>query len=76
MSMLQLAQRVIDLTGSASQLVFKPLPNDDPRQRCPDITRARDQLGWAPTVALDEGLKHTIAHLEQLLRRLDAAPAA
>ncbi|MDP3221717.1 MAG: SDR family oxidoreductase [Rubrivivax sp.] len=76
MSMLQLAQRVIELTGSASQLVFKPLPNDDPRQRCPDITRAREQLGWAPTVALDEGLKQTIAHLDQLLKRLDAAPAA
>ena len=72
MSMLQLAQRVIDLTGARSTLVFKPLPSDDPRQRRPDISRAQEQLGWAPSVALDEGLKRTIAYMDQLLQRLDA----
>jgi UDP-glucuronate decarboxylase len=73
MTMLQLAQRVIELTGSASRLVFKPLPNDDPRQRCPDITLAREQLGWQPTVDLDEGLRLTIANMELRLRGLGFA---
>ncbi len=73
MSMLQLAQRVIELTGARSTLVFKPLPSDDPRQRRPDISRAQEQLGWTPSVALDEGLKRTIAYMDQLLQRLDGA---
>ncbi|SOD99810.1 UDP-glucuronic acid decarboxylase family protein [Caenispirillum bisanense] len=59
-TMLQLAEAVIRLTGSRSRLVHKPLPADDPRQRQPDITRARDLLGWEPRVALDEGLRKTI----------------
>jgi UDP-glucuronate decarboxylase len=64
----QLAERVIDLTGSKSQLVHRPLPQDDPKQRQPDITMARDKLGWEPTVDLDEGLKPTIAYFEQEIR--------
>ncbi len=59
-SMTELAQRVIALTGSASQLVTAPLPEDDPRQRQPDISRARELLGWQPAIGLDEGLKRTI----------------
>jgi UDP-glucuronate decarboxylase len=64
----QLAERVIDLTGSKSQLVHRPLPQDDPKQRQPDITIARDKLGWEPTVQLDEGLKPTIAYFEEEIR--------
>ena len=64
----QLAERVIDLTGSKSKLVHRPLPQDDPRQRQPDITMARDKLGWEPTVRLDDGLKPTIAYFEEEIR--------
>ena len=60
-SMAELAGRVIALTGSASTIQSAPLPADDPRQRQPDIGRARDLLGWQPTIDLDEGLKRTIA---------------
>jgi UDP-glucuronate decarboxylase len=65
----QLAERVIDLTGAGSKLVHKPLPQDDPTQRCPDITLAKKLLGgWQPKVELDAGLKKTIAYFEQLIR--------
>jgi UDP-glucuronate decarboxylase len=66
-TMLDLAHRVIDLTGSPARIVHRPLPEDDPRQRCPDIARARAVLGWEPTVALREGLARTIAYFEALL---------
>lgn len=66
-SMLDLAQNVLDLTGSRSTLVFQPLPQDDPRQRRPDITRAREALDWQPKVPLREGLEKTIAYFERLL---------
>lgn len=62
MTMLQFAEAVIKATGSKSKLVFKPLPQDDPKQRQPDITRARKILGWEPKVGLDEGLKKTIEY--------------
>lgn len=62
-----LAERIIALTGSRSGIVYRPLPQDDPTQRCPDITRARATLGWAPNVALDDGLSRTIAYFERLL---------
>ena len=71
----QLAEMVIELTGSASKLVFKPLPADDPMQRQPDIRLARERLGWEPTVPLREGLGHTIAFFDRLLSG-QAAPAA
>ena len=64
----ELAEKVIDLTGSGSKLVYKPLPSDDPMQRQPDITLAREKLGWEPTVQLDEGLKRTIPYFERLLQ--------
>ncbi|MCX7426516.1 MAG: SDR family oxidoreductase [Planctomycetia bacterium] len=59
-SMLELARRIVDLTGSTSRLVYQPLPADDPARRQPDITLARKHLGWEPTVPLDEGLAKTI----------------
>lgn len=66
-TMIELAEAVRDLTGSRSELVHEPLPQDDPRQRQPDITEARRCLGWEPKVALREGLPPTIAHFEALL---------
>jgi UDP-glucuronate decarboxylase len=63
-----LAEKVIALTGARSELIFKPLPVDDPVQRCPNIDLARKTLGWEPKIPLDEGLKHTIAYFDQLLR--------
>ena len=62
MTIRQLAERIIALTGSRSRIVEKPLPVDDPRVRQPDITRARTILGWEPKVALDEGLAKTLAY--------------
>jgi UDP-glucuronate decarboxylase len=66
----ELAEQVIDLTGSGSKMVHKPLPQDDPRQRQPDISRAADQLNWAPKVALRDGLRKTIAYFDGLLARM------
>ncbi len=65
----ELAEAVIDLTGSKSKLVSKPLPADDPTRRRPDIGLAREQLGWQPRVDLREGLGRTIAYFEELLSR-------
>jgi len=67
-SMLQLAKTILDLTGSRSRIVHRPLPQDDPRQRQPDITKAKDLFGWTPMTALKEGLIKTIAYFEDLLR--------
>jgi UDP-glucuronate decarboxylase len=64
-TMLELAETVIRLTGSKSELVFKPLPSDDPKQRRPDITMAKAKLDWEPKVPLEEGLKHTIKYFKQ-----------
>jgi UDP-glucuronate decarboxylase len=61
-TMLELAERVLHLTGSSARLVFRPLPADDPRQRQPDISLAQSALGWAPKVSLEDGLKETIAY--------------
>ena len=65
----QLAELVIEMTGARSQLSFGPLPTDDPRQRQPDITRARTHLEWLPSVKLREGLAATIGYFEQRLAR-------
>jgi UDP-glucuronate decarboxylase len=65
----ELAQTVILLTGSRSKIVEKPLPQDDPMQRQPDIALARERLGWEPKVQLEEGLKKTIAYFDDLLQR-------
>ncbi len=66
-SMLELAEKVITLTGSRSKIIFQSLPADDPRQRQPDITLARTKLGWQPKVALEDGLKETITYFRKLL---------
>ena len=66
-SMAELAEQVIAATGSKSELTYEPLPADDPRQRQPDISRARDQLGWAPEVPLAQGLERTIAYFRQVV---------
>jgi len=63
-----LAQTIVELAGSRSTIVQKPLPSDDPLQRQPDIARARASLGWAPTVALRDGLTRTIDYFDRLLR--------
>ena len=80
-SILQLAKQVIDLTGSRARVVHRPMPQDDPRQRRPDISKANDLLGWAPRTPLKEGLQRTIAYFEGLLKDqairvmlVDAAP--
>jgi UDP-glucuronate decarboxylase len=67
-SVRDLAAITIDLVGSQSRIVRRPLPEDDPRQRQPDISRARALLNWTPRTPLKEGLTRTIAYFEQLLR--------
>jgi UDP-glucuronate decarboxylase len=62
-----LAERVLASTGSRSRLVYRPLPKDDPLQRCPDIGLARQELGWNPTVNLDDGLRRTVDYFRRLL---------
>jgi len=69
-TILELAQKVIDLTGSQSRIIHRPLPEDDPKQRRPDIGQAKEKLGWEPAVSLDEGLKRTIPYFETLLSTL------
>jgi UDP-glucuronate decarboxylase len=64
-----LAEKIIELTGSRSRLTSKPLPSDDPMQRCPDIGLARQKLGWQPRTSLEDGLRRTIPYFEALLRR-------
>ena len=66
-SILELAEKVIALTGSRSKIVHRPLPEDDPLQRRPNITLAKQQLGWEPTVQLEEGLRHTIEYFKKNL---------
>ncbi len=70
----ELASLVIDLTGSRSRIVHKPLPVDDPRQRRPDITRAEKQLGWRPNTSLRDGLGPTIAYFDKVLSAEGAMP--
>src|SRR5262249_9283462 len=67
-SIVELAGYVIDLTGSRSRIVHRPRPEDDPRQRKPDISKAHEALSWAPTTPLKDGLRKTIDYFEQLLR--------
>lgn len=66
-TILELADKVISLTGSKSKLVYNPLPQDDPMQRQPNIERAKELLGWEPKIELEEGLKKTIAYFENKL---------
>jgi UDP-glucuronate decarboxylase len=68
-TILELAERILAITGSRSRLVFRPLPQDDPTQRCPDITQARTELGWEPRIDLHSGLSKTIDYFDTLLSR-------
>ena len=61
-------RRVLELTGSRARIIARPLPQDDPRQRCPDITKAQTLLGWQPKVPLADGLKQTVAYFKPLLK--------
>ena len=69
-TVLELAQKTLELTGSSARLVFKPLPQDDPQQRCPDISRAKRLLDWQPSVPLTTGLKETIRYFKEKLPQL------
>jgi UDP-glucuronate decarboxylase len=65
--MLQLAELILKLTGSKSRIIFQPLPQDDPKQRQPDISLAKSRLGWEPKVKLEDGLKETIAYFRAIV---------
>jgi len=73
MTILEFAEAIRSLTGASSQIVFRPLPQDDPKRRQPDITRAKSLLGWQPEVGLEEGLKYTLDYFRS---RVDATTAA
>ena len=64
-TILEFAELVRGLTGTASKIEFRPLPQDDPKQRCPDIAKARRILNWEPRVGLDEGLRQTCAYFQR-----------
>jgi UDP-glucuronate decarboxylase len=66
-SIRELAETVLKMVGGPSKLVFKPLPQDDPKQRRPDITLARENLGWEPKVQLEQGLEKTVAYFRTFL---------
>ncbi len=66
-TILELAELVIEMTGAKSKIVRMPLPQDDPMQRCPDISLAKDKLGWQPTIQLKDGLAKTIAYFKGVL---------
>ncbi len=74
-TILQLAEKVIEMTGSRSKIIYEKLPADDPMQRKPDITQARTKLGWEPKIKLEAGLGRTIAYFDALLKRRLDAPA-
>lgn len=67
-TMLELANLILELTGSKSKLIFQPLPSDDPKQRKPDISLAKEKLGWEPKVVLKDGLVKTIEYFDQILK--------
>jgi UDP-glucuronate decarboxylase len=73
--MRRLAELVLELTGSRSKIVHRPLPQDDPRRRRPDISEARRLLDWRPDISLKEGLTKTIPYFEELLSRRNVAEA-
>jgi UDP-glucuronate decarboxylase len=66
-SVLELAEKIINLTGTKSKIVFQPLPQDDPVQRQPDIQLAKEKLNWKPSIQLESGLKNTIGYFDQIL---------
>ncbi|QTA87925.1 hypothetical protein [Desulfonema magnum] len=68
-TILELAENIIRLTGSCSEIVFSSLPSDDPKQRQPDIRLAKEKLGWEPEIPLEEGLRRTIKYFDALLAK-------
>ena len=68
MTVLEFAEAVRTAAGGGGQILFKPMPKDDPKQRRPDITRARELLGWEPRVSLEDGLRETIAYFRKVVR--------
>ena len=68
-SIIELAQTIIELTGSSSSLEYQELPSDDPKKRCPEISQAKERLGWEPRVPLKEGLMKTIEYFEELMKK-------
>jgi UDP-glucuronate decarboxylase len=66
--MIELAEQILKQVGSSSKITFKPLPQDDPKQRKPDIALAKSKLDWQPTVTLEDGLKETIAYFRKRLQ--------
>ena len=68
-SIKQLAEEIIELTGSKSKIVYKDLPQDDPQQRCPDISLAKNELGWSPKYDRNHGLEKTIKYFDSILRK-------
>jgi len=74
-TILELAQKIISATKSKSKIVFKPLPSDDPGQRCPEISVAKRVLNWAPTISLDVGLKKTVRYFEEKLCNMNGSAA-
>ena len=69
LTMLELAERVLKLVGGKSKLAFKPLPADDPKQRRPDISLAKEKLGWEPKVPVEEGLRRTVEYFRSALNQ-------
>jgi UDP-glucuronate decarboxylase len=72
-TMLELAQQIIAITNSKSKIIHQPLPQDDPKQRRPDISKAKKHLGWEPKVQLKEGLTRTVAYFDELIRNSKSA---
>ncbi|MDV4144313.1 MULTISPECIES: UDP-glucuronic acid decarboxylase family protein [Shimia] len=72
-SIAELAEQVVALVGSRSEIVYKPLPQDDPTQRCPDISRAQSLLNWQPVTTLETGLHSTVGYFQTLLQELESA---
>ena len=72
MSVLEIAEMIIELSGSSSELVYEPLPEDDPKRRCPEIRRARGAFGWEPRTPVREGLKRTLIWFAERTKRADS----
>ena len=66
-TILEIAQRIIEITGSSSEVTFEPLPEDDPTQRCPDITRVQEAVGWEPKVSLESGLRESVDYFRKIV---------
>jgi dTDP-glucose 4,6-dehydratase len=75
MSVLEIAETIVEISGSESEMVFEPLPEDDPKRRCPEISRAREVLGWEPRIPVREGLQRTLSWFAGQLADRQEAPS-